>query len=52
MEVSEVGREMWAKLGSGKSSITVSQRGETVKIEAEGPVTLNGSNVRTDADQI
>lgn len=50
IEMSEVEEELHILLQSGQARITISQHGDTVSIEAEGPVNVTGKQVKVVAE--
>ena len=52
LELSEVTNERHVKIGSGSASVTVTQRGNRIKIEADGPVEVKATSVNVDADKV
>lgn len=46
IELSELPDERWVRLQAGNASVTVSQVGDQIRVEADGPVDVKGSSVR------
>jgi phage baseplate assembly protein gpV len=52
IELSEVTNERHVKIGSGNASVTVSQRGNRISIQADGPVSVKATSVNVDAAKV